>query len=64
MRGTDPTKSTWVYPKLFCKLVYLYTNILICSNYYYILYSYYSIKFYNYIFILSKILTMWRIDVF
>lgn len=35
MRGTDPTKSTWVYPKFICKFVNLFTNILICYNYIY-----------------------------
>ena len=35
MRGTDPTKSTWVYPKFICKFVNLFTNILISYNYNY-----------------------------
>jgi hypothetical protein len=26
MRGTDPIKSTWVYPKLISNICYLYSN--------------------------------------
>ncbi len=58
MRGTDPTKSTWVYPKFICKFVNLFTIILICYIYFYI---YTVIIRLNSIFILflSKILTIW-----
>ena len=58
MRGTDPTKSTWVYPKFICKFVNLFTNILICYNYNY---NYTVIVRLSSIFIfyLSKILTIW-----
>ena len=60
MRGTDPTKSTWVYPKFICKFVNFFTNILICYNY---IYNYTVIVRLNSIciFYLSKILTIWKI---
>lgn len=28
MRGTDPIKSTWVYPKLMCKIAFLFCSLI------------------------------------
>jgi hypothetical protein len=39
MRGTDPIKSTWVYPKLISNSYYLYSKINIINTIFIILIS-------------------------
>ena len=58
-----PQKVPGYIQSSYCKFVYLYTNILICYIYFY-KYTV-TIRLNSiFIFILSKILTIWWIDVF